>query len=623
MDKKTLVIERLNLISLSYYLINFWKFNEIIFISEIKIITAPWFWTRLLKIKSLRRMRYSDFPGIYLDIQKEATLYSNNRFYEIASNDNILIELIYKIKENPVVEMALQKILLIDYTVQRVKTFSFLKKTIDRSESKIIFVPIDNMDFSCFMSKYLRPEKNMYDVPPIISFANDLKDLVGKLSFILYATGLVGLLIIRKGFSFRFTKPNEYDIAFDTYGTGISFDSPYHDTFIYGNGVFNPKKILHVVRTSLKCDETKHFFTTNNYPYIEFKKVSMPIAYFGKRVLINYYLSALFTSLKCYSIKPQQVMFIKPTIAVINLIIENEIFYSKNHVNVFIARDEYGSTHIIRTMIANEYGCKTVGFDHGDISVITSSRSHLYCDYFCVWGKYSKDITHKKSLSYARKVGKHVRIIGAGIYGLDKTYENIEEHKSPKDYKNIVKSYKVITVFPTAYGPDLFITEAHTVAFYELVLNLIEKYDYIYIIFKHRKDSAGFINKIQSKELMFNKRICIDHTNWTYDLLPISDLIITLGRSSVGLEGLMMGKNVLYYNIDVVGPQHAYYKYDEHLVAFTEKEFYDNVDWFLDGNNLPDDVVDRITEDHGYKFDGRVVERLKNVILEALQANNR
>jgi hypothetical protein len=593
MAKKILFIEKMNFLGFLYYLFNFWRIKEVIFLSENKIFSLPRLKSLLIwNNNKMKRLQFKDFPGSYFLVGKEGSINSIEKFYNAHKEENVIIDFLMKFKNNFAVEIALQKILLRDYVVGRVKTFVFLKKIIEQKDEKIIFIPEDNIDFLLYLSFNPKSLNQGYTVPKTIIYVNIFKEFVQKFSLIFYATGLIGFLL-RRGFSYRKrTSIIKYDIGFDIYDNGINFDNLYHDTFIYGKGVFQPKKVFHVVRNSLKDKKTKDYFSKKQYPYVEFGKVSMSVNYFVKRIIIDFYLNALITAIKIFFFNSQQTVFIKPSIKV--------VYFT----------------------LANEHGLKTVGFDHGDVCVIDYPRSHLYFDYYCVWGGFTSEIIYRRALSHARKVGKRVEVIGAGIYGMDDSYKAIKENKIPRKYKDVAQQYKIILVFLSSWHPEENITKEHHIQFLHAVSSLTKRYEDIYIVVKPKMDCDNFVKDPEFKAVMPKDRVIIDCTTGTYNLFPLGDLILTIGVSTIGLEGLMAKKKVVYYNINMLGEYHPYSRYDNSLVANSLEEFNKNVDRALKGDYINEKTWRKIIKMHGFRFDGNVRDRFRKVVFEALNAVN-
>jgi len=76
--------------------------------------------------------------------------------------------------------------------------------------------------------------------------------------------------------------------------------------------------------------------------------------------------------------------------------------------------------------------------------------------------------------------------------------------------------------------------------------------------------------------------VILEEEVWTYDLLPILDLMICIATSSVGLEGLMRESRVIY--CDESGfREHPYERYDPFLVARSPEGLLERVDRVLPG----------------------------------------
>jgi hypothetical protein len=286
---------------------------------------------------------------------------------------------------------------------------------------------------------------------------------------------------------------------------------------------------------------------------------------------------------------------------------EAEIFYKQYDVDVFISYDDFNSFHIVRTIVANRNKCATVGFSIGDYSI--RSIQNIFFNRYCVWGDFYREF-HKDALKYSK-----TDVIGAGIFGLDKTYEYLKKGYTPSVYRNLGKRYRLIMIAGTSHSPELFITKQKQLEFYKTVLDRVSLYPDIFCIIRpkgyHELDDPEFRDLFKNYD-----RIKIEKDIWSFRLLTICDLVICMGSTSIGLESLLAGKKVLYFD-NTGWHRHIYSNYSPYLVAFNASDFQRNLDRVLkDGLYLDDDTLDKIRFSHGFVFDGHVKDRLKGICIE-------
>ncbi len=614
MAKKILLIEKLGVTSLIYFIFFSRRFEEAFYISEGKFFSVRCTQWLISKIKNIRQLSYMDFPGSYYEVQKESVLNANDLFYKSSRGSAKYIDFLLKFKDSDLVETGVKKGLF-EYTSGRVKTYVFIKKLLEKSEGPIEFIPVDNIDFSRYISKVLIQPTNRYCVPRSIHIINRIEKLFSGPYVGLYSTAVVAYLLLARGITWHYPEPKKYQVGFFIFNHGIHWERPYHDTFIYGKNVdslFRPEKILHVVTDSLKDQKTKLFYEEKEYPYVEFGKLKIPVSYFVKRVIFEFYFNAIlaiFHSGSSFCTKAA-----RSAILMTYYIILNEILYLYYDIKLFIARDEYVVNHIARTIVAREKGGKTLGFMHGDDNHLYFGNNYLCFDYYCLFGSFY----HELQLSSLRFT-KHIEIIGAGIYGIDQSFKQITEGHVPEKYMKIKDNYKIVTVFASSFDPDLFLTKELTVYFYEKVFSLLKKYEDIFLVVKPKYRDLLKAEIMQLLKETGSERVVIENEIDTYELIPISDLMIVIDCGTVGIEGLMANRKVLYFDVSNY-QEHPYRKYDPHLVALTDEEFYRNVDLILRKEKyISYQTLEHLRVIHGYKFDGHVVDRLREVASKALE----
>ncbi len=621
--KKILVIEKPGIVELLYYIIFSWKFNEAFYLSDVfylrkeRKISMKLIRPLLSRLKGLSILRDKDFPGIYYDVQKESVLNANERFYDSIKDRTAFRDFLFRFKKNPLVEVSLKKGLF-DYTSSRVRTYIFMKRILEKTEGIIEFLPIDNVNFSTFISDPLSPPANRIFIPAGMRVFNRFKMALSGVNTILYSTAIIGYLLFSRGLTTHRPEPKQYGIGLFVFNSGIYWTRPYHDTFIYGDGIFRPENILHVVTDRLEDERTRQYYKEIESQYVDFGRIRMHYSYFIKRVLNDFYFSILSSVLRYKRSDSYDSILSKPAILTAYYIILNELLYLNYNIKLFIVRDEYIINHIARTIVANENNGKTLGFMHGDDSYLYFGNNYLCFDYYCIYGSFYENL-QRSSLMNTR----NIEIIGAGLMGLDQTFKCIAEGRVTEKYKEISARYKIITVFASTFDPDIYLTRELTLYFYKVVLSLLNIYDDIFIIIKP-KYADLLRDEIMKliKETGSNNAV-IENDIDTYGLIPVSDLMIVIGCGTVGIEGLMAHKKVLYFDVSNYR-DHPYRKYDDHLVALTEEEFYRNARYVLkDEKYIAPEILEQIRAAHGFKFDGHVADRLRAAALKAIMNDDR
>jgi hypothetical protein len=554
------------------------------------------------------RINFNDFLGSYCDIKKETGLYVNDALFD-RYRSNIYSTLTLNFCGNSDFSLAIKKELYNRYTQKRVKTFVFLKK-LSVFHEQIIFLPTDCEDIKGLLSRKNRLNA-ILSIPQTYMISLQTADILKTIGIMALYPFLIVILagtILLKGVSFRSAPKKTFTYGIDTYHYGIDWKRPYHEFFIYNDDDFHHSRILHVFRSPLRDTKTKIKFERYHFPCTTWDKQKVPVKYFISRVLWDLILKQLKEYLFSIPYTNKKPFFLLPSIATIKMTIESEIFYIGYDVKVFVSRDEYSPLHIVRTLVANRNNNFSVGFMHGDYTIPGIETSvYLFYDKYGIYGPFYEKLNNPGFVSC------RTEIIGAGIYGLDKTYTLAQGNYVPRSYAEIKKTYRIILIIGTSSGNDIdtCFTKKLLIKFYTDILDLTDEFKDYYRIIKPAGDELSDKQLADVKE--GHERVIIDTDLWIYKLILVADLTVVIGSTTVGLESIMAGKKVLYYDVYHY-PEHAYAEYAPFLVSRNFEELTKNINYVLKENRYLDNTtLELLKYKHGFRFDGRVTERFRQM----------
>lgn len=618
-DAHILLIEELTVLSI-LYLLSFKKKNWTCFFIHISnrmnyVYRIP-FVFKLLE-KKIKKIEYADLPGAHFTAEEEGYQNAVDSIFEKNKN-NIYVKASLDFCKDPLYLLALKKIFYEEYAQKRVKTFTMIKYLSEKFPNvPITFIPLDNEEIVSQLSDSI-VHNSSYTIPRTINIINSS---ISPIKSVFFLVSFPFILILGAGmFLFRGLDWNpqvkKYNFAIDYLMAGVNLEKLFHFFLFYDFKKIHPAKSLQVIRgpleNSLNGQKTRTFFETHRYPYTEMEKIKIPVTIFKSLIFENFIFGNIHSFLKHLFSTGWKSHYSHPSLAIMLMKIEAEIFYHQYDVKVFIARDEYSAFHIVRTLVARSHGNFTVGFSHGDDCHHAAYMNYIVFDKFAVWGEFYRN-HHEKSLKHSNTV-----IAGAGIYGLDKTYNWQLKNKVPLRYKSIRQEFKIIGIFASSFAPEIFITKELTMKFFKTVLDLTDQYEGYYRIIKQKTDE---LDDPEFKELLKgHKNVIIEEKMWTYRLLPILDVLICSNMTSIGIEGLVAGKKVFYYDVTNNKDHNIYATYSDFLVAFDEEKLDRNLNrYFIEGQYLPQELIDKITKSHGYKFDGNVINRIRESCMDLLQ----
>lgn len=608
-----LVVERLVLMSLPVWVWLAWRYRGGYFITWGRSFNLPVIRQLITKLTGLRQLRYEEFPGILYEVQRLAITRVNDEFYDqtLRKQASPLMSFLYRFRSHPLMEVAMRRALLETYTLPRVKAMIMLRE-LARYHQKIVFVPKDSLYIEFLPMLPLGGAWKTVCIPRIFQLGNLMGAVFGPLGLSGFAMLHIVYLILQRGLVFSTPRAKECAVGFDCYDEGIQWSKPYHDSFIYDDRELGPQKVLHVIRTRLRDEKTRQHFIDSHVPFVEAGRLPIPVSYFLKRLIVEFWGGITFLALRQFG-KSRMQIFLWPATFVVFSLIKAEVLEMYHRPRVFIGRDEYGISHIVRTILYDERHGVTIGFSHGDETFLYLSNSYLCSHVFCVWGEFQKNLL-KNNTRHCRSTP----VIGAGIYGLDLTYRHVQRGAVPSRYAELRKRYRLIGALPSSYAQDFYITKDMTVRFYQSAIAIAKQHPDVVVVIKPKGQEflePGFCELFNPAE----SRIILEENESIYNLIPALDLIICIASCTVGLEGLMSGCPVIYLDESGI-PNHPYERYGSCLVARSPVELLAKVNQVLEGKKYIDtEVWAHIRNYHGLTFDGKVVERFRNVIYDALE----
>ncbi len=116
------------------------------------------------------------------------------------------------------------------------------------------------------------------------------------------------------------------------------------------------------------------------------------------------------------------------------------------------------------------------------------------------------------------------------------------------------------------------------------------------------------------------ERVMLEKEMPTPRFLLTPDLIIIQSVSSIGLEALMARKQVLSYSFATPPEYQIYSRYTPHMVAFTREELEERLERILLRKQyVEEEVLEAIRTHHGFRFDGQVTERFRQMCRDLLK----
>jgi hypothetical protein len=557
----------------------------------------------------LTRIYFRDFPGTWYEQKEETGMHVNDALFEKYS-ENFFLSSVLKFCGDRKYSLAVRKELYNRYTLNRVKTFVFLKR-LSQKNDQVIFIPVDNEEIGTIVSEKQRPDIPVFIPSLIAAILRTKKIFCTIFCILLYPIILCAIAIhfLMNGISLKNGPRKTFAYAIDSFSTGIPWKIPYIAFFVYNKSDFHPSKILHVVRSPLVDLETQKKYEKYHYPYTIWNKQKTPLRLLFSRICGDLLLRQIVHVIVGSFRKNFHPLFFFPCFAVMKMTLETEIFYSYYDIRVFIARDDYSPLHIVRTLVAHTNNSFSIGFMHGDYTVPgIETSSNLLFDNYALFGSFHEK-RNKKGLSTCI----NTEIIGAGIIGLDKTFHLLKKGYFPTKYRDLKSKYKIMLIVggPFMDKTESCFTRDLMLKYFNDILKLTDKYTDYYRIIKPPVDDK--LGEDLKQIIAGHERVIVDHDLWIYKIILISDLTLCYASSTVGLESILIGKKVIFYDLYAY-EKHPFGSYSPILVATNTEELQKSLEAIIKKSQYVDEkTLAQIRKNHGTRFDGEVVLRFRQM----------
>lgn len=515
---------------------------------------------------------------------------------------------------------------LVDDISARLLFFQAANDLIADSNETCFIIPADNDNRKIQKWASRKDTVNKY-IPRVALKANRIRGFWSK-SFALIIFPLLPAGYILKNarrITLRKINPKSFEIAMpilwgfhegDIITSGVKWAQD--DGYLY-NDQIRPGQIIHIFNYWRSPPDTeakyKSLMDKRDIPYIEKKNYKINFRLFlcfaKIQLKIIWYLGAN----KFYHNKLSYIWY---SIKIIYWMLEEYLEFSNVDYRVELIRNDYSPGHIVKTILCNQNGKKTIGIQHGNTcgQYVMPSLCYVHFDKYCIFSD--------RHLELHSPFWNEVPLAKTGNYRIDYLVKLANNQRLLASIKNRQmalygsKKYIVLILFP---NPSEY--------------SLMEKWNEVYSalselntlgldchVFLRFRDSKQLENSHlrRFKELPNkDRRIIIDLANFTtYELMAISDVVITSSHSSGMIDAVSINKKA--FTFDYMGTaKYCFGKYGKDLILNTRDDVL-NIFKGLENNFRGYDCNwELLRKEYNYYYDGRCLERLQKVMLETVE----
>lgn len=558
-----------------------------------------------------------EFPELRIRINERAFLFTEKYSPLLFKNNKHLINKLINFIADENILVVLKRYLLSGFK-KRIKSLEFSSIIIKYNKSdKVIFVP--DYDWWDFLLKDEAYKSLNLKIPFMFYLTNKILSLFYFHVMFFLSSIYIVVIYLKRGIVFK-NEIVEKNIAMPIVW-GIGNKKQVNEEIFIDNNKLSLSNILFTNEYWDIDHDTRDYLSSHNVEIIEPKKIKVPLDYLFRRIIVDYYLKYIIGVFILNILKKERLLLFY-SLRICKTIIHYEIFLKRYFFKVYITRDEYGPNSNIRSIVFNRNGIKTVGLPHGDYNhpfmQLVEAYSYTHLDEYFIWGKGYEpyfNITTKNIKKYTPVGIPRIHYIKESLNDKNEFIDILKEKQS---------EHKIVSVF-TGYINEQFLRDKpqrlkENINYFNFVLNIYkeykEKYN-LYLVFKYKDRSL--YNEISEdlKNILNLYKNDPDITVYgieknSYNLIAYSDIVISWGLTSTGLESIAVYKPVVYYD-----PYKSRYNifrslFGNRIVTWNETEFKEAVIEILSGERKPtDEMYDYIRREFcnvynvHYKIDSR------------------
>lgn len=288
--------------------------------------------------------------------------------------------------------------------------------------------------------------------------------------------------------------------------------------------------------------------------------------------------------------------------------VDCHLFMQYYRPRVYEVADDYLIGHIVRTIVFNRYGCKTIGVQHGSYSSMGLNPyiSYILCDTYCSYGPtYFERIWRDGWVSIPR-------LVTVGVQRNDYAHRALRNEERRAEFGRKYRGKRVLLWCPPAVGFELLNKRSLIVEVAGAIASFQRRHqDWIVIMHCRRPERAAYQDLLG--ELAGQGALVMEEDFTTYELIVYVDGIVTANLSTVGIEAICAGRGRVVFMNYWGRWKHPFASYVAELVAHDPKDLVDRLEgWAADHGPEDGTALDAFRRDFDVGFDGLAGERYKD-----------
>lgn len=566
-------------------------------------------WRQALSGISVRRLTHYDHFDQMIEAGEEAIQFLETEGAALLKGSTIYRRL-HKLLESDLVALALKKGLA-TYLKDRILFCKLVMLMAGQAGIDLIVAPAFHDGFS-ILPRWFSQAPARITIPKDLQQLSRRRDRLRQIVHLLYAA--IGLFLRFNKRSLQSWTPLTWrrntPVKIDWTRT-INFGLSLHrsDNCLEDQADFSGPRFLYVYDwwrfDKQKVERLRKILTSSGALFVDTWQLRMPIAFYLKCKLPASWQRVLWCleSLKADGLsKLTEVAY-----TVLDAYVDAELFMQYYRPRVYDVRDDYLPSHVVRTLVFNRYGCKTIGIQHGTYASLGLNPyiAYTYCNTYCAYGPVYFEHIWGQAWSYN---GRRALI---GVERNDYAYRASRNPERREQFKVHYSGKKVLLWYPPAISAPLLNKSEKIEDMFRTVAAFLRIHrDWIVIL--HARDEDQRLYAAMQERLGVGARMVLEERFGTYELIVYVDAVLAPNLSTLGIEAICAGRDRVAF-INYWGEwRHPFRRYDESLVVSESRQLEALLDRWARGEGAQDpSTLAEFRRDFDVEFDGRALERYK------------
>lgn len=481
-----------------------------------------------------------------------------------------------------------------------------------------VIVP-DGVDYSYLRDKLGFTNKLKGRIPSVLYLINLIREFFYKLLFLGIFLILPIAFVISKlnRASLKNVKKASYDIAMPFIWGFHGDKSRREDSYLYNHRI-KPGQILHIFnfwRYPREIENAhRQIMRERGIPYADIRDYKLTPRFLLLAAKTEFTMICGFIAGLFYIFDDSRYVlysaFILRHILCAHLELENVDF------RVEFIRIDYSPDHIIKTIICNQRGKKTVGIQHSSFPYVLPQLCYTHVNKYLVYG----DMFVRSFSPFWDKIN----IVKTGRENIDwvvniaSDSDRLVKLRERFSLKYARKQYTAVMALPSGEEYNI---KSQWVQVYDALLRLKTSNINLrlFLRFRDKDDPLRFwhIGRFADFPRM-DDRFVIDEEFTTYELMALADLFIANNLSYSIYESLAVGAKVFTFDFNGL-PGYIYSGYGKDFVLRTKDDLFRVFEGL--GSNFRGFDCDwaRLKTDSNFYYDGKNLERIQQAVWDTVE----